>query len=259
VVKLGSGCASKRPAADNTFPRPLESPSKRGRDAARPILARGGCGRYCHAMRDEDDDDPREDRGFTTSNFRRKLGEGLAGLLDPDGAIGRGKEIVTGVTSATKNEVVRMISAEVRQFLDGMDTVDLLQRVVAGLVIDVKAEIRFSVDPDGALKSNIKTDKAVLKSSDPAPTKAAAPPAEARAPARPPAEPKPPPSAGMREPEARAPARPPTETRPPPSAGVRETAAREPAKPKEPAPFKPTNDPRLPPREPGAKEPGSKD
>lgn len=210
-------------------------------------------------MRDEDDDDPREDRGFTTSSFRRKLGEGLAGLLDPDGALGRGKEIVTGVTSATKNEVVRMISAEVRQFLDGMDTVDLLQRVVAGLVIDVKAEIRFSVDADGALKSNIKTDKAVLKSSDPAPAKAAPPPpAEARAPAKPPTETKPP-SAGMREPEPRAPAKPPAEPKPPPSAGVRETAAREPAKPKEPAPFKPTNDPRLPPRDPGSREPGSKD
>jgi hypothetical protein len=203
-------------------------------------------------MRDEEDDDPREDRGFTTSSFRRKLGEGLAGLLDPDGALGRGKDIVTGVTSATKNEVVRMISAEVRQFLDGMDTVELLQRVVAGLVIDVKAEIRFSVDPDGALKSNIKTDKAILKSSDPAPAKAAPPPAEPRAPAKPPAE--------ARAPtEPRAPAKPAAEPRPPPpSAGMRETAAREPAKAKEPAPFKPTNDPRLPPREPG-REPGSKD
>lgn len=178
-------------------------------------------------MRDDDDDDQpnRDDRlGFSTSSFRRKLGEGLAGLLDPDGALGRGKDIVTGVTSATKNEVVRMISAEVRQFLDGMDTVDLLQKVIAGLVIDVKAEIRFSVDPEGALKSNIKTDKAVLKSSDPAPAKAPPPP---------PAE-----------------AKPPT---PPPTAS---TAAREPpaAKPREPAPFKPTNDPRLPPREPGSKD-----
>ncbi|MBZ5713535.1 hypothetical protein [Nannocystis pusilla] len=121
-------------------------------------------------MRDPEDDDvpPRDDRlGFTSSNFRRKIGEGLAGLLDPDGAIGKGKEIVTGVTQATKNEVVRMISAEVRQFLDGMDTVDLLQRVIAGLVIDVKAEIRFSIDPEGQLKPAIRAEKATQRVKEP--------------------------------------------------------------------------------------------
>lgn len=126
--------------------------------------------RYCDAMRDPEDDDlpPRDDRlGFSSSNFRRKIGEGLAGLLDPDGAIGKGKEIVTGVTQATKNEVVRMISAEVRQFLDGMDTVDLMQRVIAGLVIDVKAEIRFSIDPDGQLKPAIKAEKAAQRTKEP--------------------------------------------------------------------------------------------
>lgn len=137
-------------------------------------------------MRDPDDDDdlpPREDRlGFSSSSFRRKLGEGLAGLLDPDGALGKGKELVTGVTAATKNEVVRMISAEVRQFLDGMDTVDLMQRVIAGLVIDVKAEIRFSIDPEGQLKSTVKTKDSAIKTRDPAPP--AAPP-------KPPADPKP--------------------------------------------------------------------
>lgn len=131
-------------------------------------------GRYCDAMRDPEDDDvpPRDDRlGFTSSSFRRKLGEGLAGLLDPDGAIGKGKEIVTGVTQATKNEVVRMVSAEVKQFLDGMDTVELLQRVIAGLVIDVKAEIRFSIDPEGQLKPAIKAEKATARSKEQQPAR----------------------------------------------------------------------------------------
>lgn len=130
-------------------------------------MASDARGRYCDGMRDpEDDDPPRDDRlGFSTG-FRRKLGEGLAGLLDPEGALGKGKELVTGVTQATKNELVRMISAEVRQFLDGMDTVDLLQRVIAGLVIDVKAEIRFSIDPEGQLKSSIKTEKLAPKSEN---------------------------------------------------------------------------------------------
>ena len=121
-------------------------------------------------MRDPDDDDetppPREDRLFGSSGFRRKLSDSLTGLLDPDGALGKGKDFVTGVSAATKTEVVRMISAEVRNFLDGMDTVDLMQRVIAGLVIDVKAEIRFSIDPQGQLKSNITTKDTEIRSAE---------------------------------------------------------------------------------------------
>jgi hypothetical protein len=120
-------------------------------------------------MRDPDDDDdtppPREDRLFGTGGFRRRLSEGLTGLLDPDGALGKGKDYVTGVTQATKTEVVRMISAEVRNFLDGMDTVDMMQRVIAGLVIDVKAEIRFSIDPQGQLKTSITTKEPEVRSA----------------------------------------------------------------------------------------------
>ncbi len=123
-------------------------------------------------MRDPDDDDdpppPREDRLFGSSGFRRKLSEGLTGLLDPDGALGKGKDFVTGVSQATKTEVVRMVSAEVRNFLDGMDTKELMQSVIAGLVIDVKAEIRFSIDPNGQLKTSMSTkDSEVRNASDP--------------------------------------------------------------------------------------------
>jgi hypothetical protein len=70
------------------------------------------------------------------------------------------------VTQATKTEVVRMVSAEVRNFLDGMDTVDLMQRVIAGLVIDVKAEIRFSVDPQGQLKTSITSKDTEIRSTE---------------------------------------------------------------------------------------------
>ena len=139
---------------------------------------------------DEDDDTPppREDRLFGTGGFRRRLSEGLTGLLDPDGALGKGKDYVTGVTQATKTEVVRMISSEVRNFLDGMDTVDLMQRVIAGLVIDVKAEIRFSVDPQGQLKSSITTKDTEIRSTEEKPRaeskpqEAAPPRAEAKKP-----------------------------------------------------------------------------
>jgi hypothetical protein len=160
-------------------------------------------------MRDPDDDyddetpPPREERLFGTGGFRRRLSEGLTGLLDPDGALGKGKDYVTGVTQATKTEVVRMISAEVRNFLDGMDTVDMLQRVIAGLVIDVKAEIRFSVDPQGQLKSSVTTKESAVRSADEKPPEskpheaarpeAKAKPAESRpeARAKPAAEPRP--------------------------------------------------------------------
>ena len=120
-------------------------------------------------MRDPDEDDdappPREDRLFGSSGFRRKISEGLTGLLDPDGALGKGKDFVTGVSQATKTELVRMVSAEVRNFLDGMDTVELMQRVIAGLVVDVKAEIRFSIDPNGQLKSSMTTKESEVRSA----------------------------------------------------------------------------------------------
>jgi len=163
-------------------------------------------------MRDPDDDDdappPREDRLFGSSGFRRKLSDSLTCLLDPDGALGKGKDFVTGVSAATKTEVVRMVSAEVRNFLDGMDTVDLMQRVIAGLVIDVKAEIRFSIDPNGQLKSAITNKESEIRS-------AGDPKADPK-----PADPKPP------KPE---PARPPTSSAPPTT----------PATPPPPAPSKP--------------------
>ena len=133
------------------------------------MLASAARGGTVTAMRDPDDDDetppPREDRLFGSSGFRRKISEGLTGLLDPDGALGKGKDFVTGVSAATKTEVVRMVSAEVRNFLDGMDTVDLMQRVIAGLVVDVKAEIRFSIDPNGQLKSAITNKESEIRSA----------------------------------------------------------------------------------------------
>lgn len=90
------------------------------------------------ASRDPDDHDgyDRDDeRGFS---FRQRL----SGLLDPEGAFGK----VTDLASGTKTEVVRIVSREVRGFLDQMDTVDLMQQVIAGLVIDVSAQIRFSFE-----------------------------------------------------------------------------------------------------------------
>jgi hypothetical protein len=152
-------------------------------------------------MRDPDDDDdappPREDRLFGSSGFRRKLSDSLTGLLDPEGALGKGKDFVTGVSAATKTEIVRMVSAEVRNFLDGMDTVDLMQRVIAGLVIDVKTEIRFSIDPNGQLKPSIATKESEIRNANEA-KKDSAP--AAASPNRP-SEPRPAAAAASKPPE----------------------------------------------------------
>lgn len=180
-----AGRACRRAAGPGQI---LEISRKFGRAAANwRGESRGGT---LPGMRDPDEDDdpppPREDRLFGSSGFRRKLSEGLTGLLDPDGALGKGKDFVTGVSQATKTEVVRMVSAEVRNFLDGMDTVELMQSVIAGLVIDVKAEIRFSIDPNGQLKTSMSTkDSEVRNASDERPKKSRAPETARPEPTRP--------------------------------------------------------------------------
>ena len=90
----------------------------------------------------EDRDD---EEAPTRSRFSR-LGEQLTGLLDPESALRRGQGLVTGVTQATKEELMRIVSSEVRSFLDKMDAAELVQQVIAGLVVDVKMQIRFSRD-----------------------------------------------------------------------------------------------------------------
>ncbi len=107
------------------------------------------------------DDAPRE-KG---RRFQR-LGEQLTGLLDPESAFRRGSGIVTGVTQATKEEFIRIVSAEMRNFLDGMDAADLLQQVIAGLVIDVSMQVRFSRDGDGPAQPEITRQEAKIRRSD---------------------------------------------------------------------------------------------
>lgn len=101
------------------------------------------------------DDEPRE-RG---SRFAR-LGEQLTGFLDPESAFRRGSGLVTGVTQATKEELVRIISAETKNFLDKMDAAELMQEVIAGLVIDVSMQVRFSRRDGGPLQPEITRNEA---------------------------------------------------------------------------------------------------
>ncbi|MFV8752418.1 hypothetical protein ACNOYE_17875 [Nannocystaceae bacterium ST9] len=87
----------------------------------------------------------------------RRFGDSLLGNLlgDSGAAIRRGQGLVSGVAQGTKEELVRMISAEVRGFLDKMDAADLVQEIVSGLVIEMKTEIRFRRAEDGKLEPQI--------------------------------------------------------------------------------------------------------
>jgi hypothetical protein len=107
-----------------------------------------------------DESESREDRD---RSFRR-LGDSLISSIwgDSSAAFKRGQGLVTGVAQGTKEELVRMISAEVRGFLDKMDAADLVQEIVSGLVIEMKTEIRFRRSEDGKLEPEVRTSEAKL-------------------------------------------------------------------------------------------------
>ncbi len=116
-------------------------------------------------MTDEPGDDPEPDDDNPREQRRRfsRLGEQLTGLLDPESALRRGQGLVTGVTQATKEEFVRIVSSEMRNFLDKMDAADLLQEVIAGLTIDIDMQVRFSKEGDGPAQPEITRQKARIR------------------------------------------------------------------------------------------------
>ncbi len=113
--------------------------------------------------RDDEAESPKQD--FREPGRFQRLGEQLTGLLDPEAAFRRGSGLVTGVTQATKDELVRIVSAEMRNFLDQMDAADLIQQVIAGLVIDVNMQVKFSRDGDGPVKPRITENEASVRYS----------------------------------------------------------------------------------------------
>lgn len=118
-------------------------------------------------MADEPDDDGPGDEGHREKGSRfQRLGEQLTGLLDPEAAFRRGSGLVTGITQTTKDELVRIFSAEVKNFLDKMDAADLLQQVIAGLQIDVSMQVRFSRQADGAVQPEITRQDTKVRHGD---------------------------------------------------------------------------------------------
>ncbi len=113
----------------------------------------------------ERDGDDLPDEGEASRQDRREpgarglLGGLAAGLLDPENTLRRGQQVLGGVTRGTKEEIVRIVSSEVRNFLDKMDVVDLLQRVVHGLELDVSMRVRFRRNPDGSTRTDVRRDE----------------------------------------------------------------------------------------------------
>jgi hypothetical protein len=124
---------------------------------------------------DEHDEDDDAERRGERNRFQR-IGDQLQGLLDPEAAFRRGTGIVTGVSKATRDELMRIVGAEVRRFLDNMDIADLAQEIIAGLVVDVHMQVKFSRDEDG------KTQPVVTKSDASVRSDAEEPPARPPAP-----------------------------------------------------------------------------
>ncbi|MFO0632352.1 MAG: hypothetical protein U0168_05830 [Nannocystaceae bacterium] len=112
-----------------------------------------------------DERDGRRDQDDRKTRLGR-LGEQLTGLLDPEGALRKGQDLVTGVTQATKEELMRIVSAEMRSFLDKMDAVDLLQQVIAGLVVDVNMQVRFSRAADGLAQPKITKQETQIRTRE---------------------------------------------------------------------------------------------
>lgn len=79
------------------------------------------------------------------ARVRRLIAERLfAGLSESGEVLRRGQDLVSDVAQSTKDEVLRVVGAELRGFLDKMDMADLMQEIVAGLVLEIKTEVRFS-------------------------------------------------------------------------------------------------------------------
>lgn len=113
---------------------------------------------------DDEREEPDVEDALRREVRRRGLGA-LLGLLDSGAR--RGQEVVSEVAKGSKDELVRLISAEVRGFLDKMDVVDLAQQVVAGLRVDVHAQIRFSRDADGRIQPEVTRSETKLASDEP--------------------------------------------------------------------------------------------
>ena len=126
-----------------------------------------------------------EGRGGMGDTLRRLLMNGVGTLLTTEEGVRAllkelklPKEAVTFLLSQaemTKEEVVKTLGREMRAFLEQMDTQRLMQRVLQTLVLEVKAEIRFKLDPKGNLQPVVTSTSTPLN-TEPAPRRSRPPP-----------------------------------------------------------------------------------
>lgn len=90
---------------------------------------------------------------------------GVGGLVSDDGlrALVKDRELpreavgfIMGQVDATKREVVRMVSKEVRMFLENADLGGELTKILTSISFEIRTEVRF-IPNDSAVKPNVRS------------------------------------------------------------------------------------------------------
>ncbi len=107
------------------------------------------------------DDWKRDDRSGESGDAEARQDRGLSDRVR--------RAMAAGLEAATrsKDDLVRAATAEIGSWLDRIDVQSELAKVLAKMVIEVKAEIRFHQRDDGSLKAEATSDVNVKPSSKP--------------------------------------------------------------------------------------------
>lgn len=159
---LGSGLESGSESASESAghsgqgddPR-HEARSQIGRGFGAKEARNPGGGRLDDDFLSSDSKGESQERGRkekASRGVRRLLAERiLAGLSESGDVIRRGQGLVSDVAQTTRDEVRRIAAAELRGLVDELDLSELIQDVVAGMVVEVKGEIRFRKSEEGVV------------------------------------------------------------------------------------------------------------
>lgn len=126
----------------------------------------------------DDDGDERAERGGRrgmSDTVRKALGSGIRSVLGSEEWVRSTirevlpRELVVYMkkqTDAARDEVVRIIGAQTKRFLEGIDVGGEVQKILTALSFEIKTEIRFipndqKVKPD--VKVNVRARKAKAK------------------------------------------------------------------------------------------------
>ena len=100
-------------------------------------------------------DEPDESAGPIPEMMRRALTLGLAGFFTTEGALRRALEdtvpkdwtdFLAETSERTRSEFLERLSGEIGRVLEGMDFAAVLQQLMLGRTLEVKAEFRLSED-----------------------------------------------------------------------------------------------------------------